>query len=228
MPREEKGRSIWGFPQPSMLSLLSNPRDFSSQHQQSLACCLQISLHTHHPAEGSCKVPMCVTTSSFHCLSPAPNSLTEWPEILLWEDTQYPFPRCFPGRQKGRNEPHGKLRAGFAQKGIWGGCHPTVIHLTWPEGTEGGTVLLSPSAQLCLLLQPVCHQRGCRAPLFFPHSIPLCFPRTQANVPPDKRTPSTFSLPSWEVPAQPSSRHRWDKSWGGMEQTDSQAQGELQ
>lgn len=93
-------------------------------------------------------------------------------------------------------------------------------------------MFFSTSGQLCLLLQHVFHQGGCRAPLFSPHSILLCFPgccevtRIQANVPTSKRTPSTFSLPPCELPAQPSSRHRWDKTWGGMEQTDSQARGE--
>lgn len=100
------------------------------------------------------------------------------------------------------------------------------------RGYWGWNSFLFTSAQLCLLLQPVHHQGGCRAPLFSPHSILLCFPRChgvtriQANVPTNKRTPSTFFLPPCELPAQPSSRHRQDKTWGGMEQADSQAQGE--
>lgn len=43
---------------------------------------------------------------------------------------------------------------------------------------------------------------------------------------PSKTTPSPFLLPQCEYPALPSSRHRQDKTWGGMEQPGSQAQGE--
>lgn len=83
MPREHKGRGIWGLPQPPVLSLLSDPRGFSSLFPFRLVWSQLSSQHTLHPTAGSSKCPTCGTISFFHCLSPAPISFTGWPQILV-------------------------------------------------------------------------------------------------------------------------------------------------